>query len=329
MEMRFLSIRELWTLARESVSAWSSDYAPSMGGAIAFYTIFSIAPMLIIIIAVAGLVFGEEAARAELMSQVSDMAGQEAAVAVAGILREASRPGQGLVAMTIGLAVLVVGATTVFAELQSALNRIWQVPDAPSGGGGIWRMILSRIIALVLVVSIAGLLLALVAISTVITALGDVWSAHLGGWEIVLRIVDLIVSLALLTTLFALVYRYVPRADIAWSDVWLGAAVTAVLFIIGRYLIGFYLGTAGIGSAFGAAGSLVVLLMWVYYTAQIFLLGAEFTWVYAHRYGSRAARAEPAASDAGTTLPAPALGMQLVGLAATIGFIIGAFTRRN
>jgi membrane protein len=328
MEMRSLSIGELWTLARESVSAWSSDYAPSMGGAIAFYTIFSIAPMLIIIIAVAGLVFGEEAARVELMSQISEMAGQEAAVAVEGILREASRPGQGLVAMTIGLAVLVVGATTVFTELQSALNRIWQVPDAPSGGG-IWRMILSRIIALVLVVSIAGLLLALVAISTVITALGDVWAAHIGGWEIVLRIVDFIVSLALLTTLFALVYRYVPRADIAWSDVWLGAVVTAVLFIIGRYLIGFYLGTAGIGSAFGAAGSLVVLLMWVYYTAQIFLLGAEFTWVYAHRYGSRAARAELTAADAGDALPAPAAtGMQLVGLAATVGFIIGALTRR-
>jgi membrane protein len=321
-----LRIRDLWSLAKDSVSAWSSDFAPSMGAAIAFYTIFSLAPVLIIVIAVAGLVFGEETARAELMSQISDMAGQEAAVAVEGILREASRPGRGLVAMVLGITAMVIGATTVFTELQSALNRIWQVADAPSGG--IWHTLWLRFIALVLVLGIAGLLLALVAVSAVIAALGDVWTTYVGGWDMALRMVDFVVSVAILTVLFALIYRFVPRANVAWSDVWPGAAVTAILFIIGRYLIGLYLGTAGIGSGFGAAGSLVVLLMWVYYTAQIFLLGAEFTWVYAHRYGSRAT---PVASGTARRLHRPdplTTGMTLVSVVAAIGFVIGLATRR-
>jgi membrane protein len=328
MEVQPLRIRDMWGLTRESVSAWSSDHAPSMGAALAFYTIFSIAPMLIIVIAVAGLVFGEEAAQAELLSRIASTTGEEAAVAVRGILREATRPGRGLVAMMFGIAAMVVGATTVFTELQSALNRVWQVPDPPSGG--IWRTIWSRIVALVLVLAVAGLLLGLVAVSTVITILGDAWTAYLGGWDIALRMIDLVVSFAVLTLLFALIYRFVPRADIAWSDVWLGAAVTAVLFIIGRYLIGLYLGTAGIGSSFGAAGSLVVLLMWVYYSSLIFLLGAEFTWVYARRHGSRAAgagssvvmRSRPA--DGATV----ATGMKLAGFVMAIGFVIGTITRR-
>jgi membrane protein len=318
-----LRIGELWSLGKDSVSAWSEDYAPSMGAAIAFYTIFSLAPMLIIVIAVAGLVFGEEAARAELLSRIGDMAGEDAAGAVEGVLREASRPGRGLVAMVFGVAAIAIGATTVFAELRSALNRIWQVPDPPSGG--IWLTIWSRFIAFILVLAIAGLLLGLVAVSAVITALGDVWTDYLGGWDIVLRLVDLVVSFAVLTTLFALIYRYVPRANIAWSDVWLGAAVTAVLFIIGRYLIGLYLGTAGIGSGFGAAGSLVVLLMWVYYSAQIFLLGAEFTWVYAHRYGSRAVQVSSGTEEQTGPLTT---GMKLIGVVATVGFVIGMITRR-
>jgi membrane protein len=290
-----LRIGELWSLGKESVRSWSEDYAASMGAAIAFYTIFSLAPILIIAIAVAGFVFGEETARAELMSQITDLAGDDVAAAVDGVLREASLPGRGIAAMSFGIIAMVIGATTVFTELRSALNRIWRVPDPPSGG--IWHTLWSRVIAFVLVLAVAALLLGMVAISAAISALGDLWSMYLGGWDIALRVVDLLVSFAILSTLFALIYQYVPHADIAWSDVWLGAAVTAVLFIIGRVLIGLYLGTAGVGSGFGAAGSLVVLLMWVYYSTQIFLLGAEFTWVYAHRMGSRASRT---ASTAGT-----------------------------
>jgi membrane protein len=323
-EASILPIRELWVLLKESVWAWLDDYAPSLGAAIAFYTIFSLAPILIIVIAVAGLVFGEETARAELMSQISGMAGQEAATAVEGVLEEASRPGRGLLAMAFGITVMVIGATTVFTELRSALNRVWQVPDPPEGG--IWHMLWSRVIAFILVLAIAGLLLGLVAVSAVLSALGDVWTAYVGGWDIALRILDLLVSFAILTILFALIYQYVPRADIAWSDVWLGAAVTAVLFIIGRYLIGLYLGTVGVGSGFGAAGSLVVLLMWVYYSAQILLLGAEFTWVYAHRHGSRATQAPPSKDKRRPELLTG--GMKLVGVVAAIGFLIGMVTRR-
>jgi membrane protein len=327
MEASILRIRDLWGLIKESVSAWQDDYAPSLGAAIAFYTIFSLAPMLIIVIFVAGLVFGEETARIELMSQISEVAGQDAATAVEGVLEEARRPGRGLVAMVLGLTAMMIGATTVFTELRSALNRIWQVPDPPEGG--IWQMLWSRVIAFMLVLGIAGLLLGLVALSAVIAALGDVWSTYLGGWHIVLRLVDFVASFAILTTILAFIYRYVPHVNIAWSDVWLGAAVTAALFIIGRMLIGLYLGTAGIASGFGAAGSLVVLLMWVYYTAQIFLLGAEFTWVYAHRYGSRSGGAPAGAAEksTGTAGQWPA-GMKLVGIVAAIGFAIGMITRR-
>ena len=327
MEASILPISELWVLLKESVSAWIDDYAMSLGAAIAFYTIFSLAPILIIVIFVAGLVFGEETARTELMSQISEFVGEDAAAAVEGVLEEASRPGSGLLAMAFSIVVLVVGATTVFTELRSALNRIWQVPDLPEGG--IWTMLWSRAIAFVLVLAVAALLLGLVAVSAMLSALGDVWSAYIGGWDIALRLLDLLVSFAILTILFALIYEYVPRADIAWSDVWLGAAVTAVLFIIGRYLIGLYLGTVGVGSGFGAAGSLVVLLMWVYYTAQIFLLGAEFTWVYAHRHGSRAT-GSPSGKDRRRPEELQPLsgGMKLVGVVAAIGFVIGMITRR-
>jgi membrane protein len=288
MEVQPLPIRELWGLAKESVSAWSSDYAPSMGAAIAFYTIFSIAPMLIIVIAVAGLVFGEEAARAELMSQIPSMAGEEAAVAVGAFC--ARRAGRAEASSPSCLRHRRHGGRRNHRLHRTAERAQSHLAGARSAraavsGACIW----SRIIALVLVLGIAGLLLGLVAVSTVITALGDVWSAYLGGWDIVLRM-SISSSASPSSHAVRLDLPLRPRADIAWSDVWLGAAVTAVLFIIGRYLIGLYLGTAGIGSGFGAAGSLVVLLMWVYYTAQIFLLGAEFTWVYAHRHGSRAAR---------------------------------------
>lgn len=326
MEFAVLRIGELWSLGKDTVWAWISDYAPSMGAAIAFYTIFSLAPILIIALAVAGLVFGEEAARAELMRQIAGVAGQDTADAVDGLLREAGRPGRGVTAMALGIPVIVFGATTVFTELRSALNRIWQVPDPPSGG--IWQTLWSRFVALVLVLSTAALLLGLVALSAVVSALGELWSQWLGGWNYGVRIVDFAVSFGILTTLFALIYRYVPHANVAWRDVWLGAAVTAVLFIIGRYLIGFYLGTAGIGSGFGAAGSLVVLLMWIYYSAQIFLLGAEFTWVYARRHGSRSERAVAETSPRANRPEPLAAGTTLVGLAAMAGYVVGVITRK-
>lgn len=324
--MTALRVGDVWKLTKEAVSAWSEDYAPSMGAAIAFYTIFSIAPVLIIIIAVAGFFFGEEAARGELFGQIRGMLGDEAAVAVQGIVREASRPGRGIIALAVGVAVIVVGATTMFAELTSALNRIWRAPTTEPGG--IWATIRARLKSFALVLGIALLLLVWLAASAILSAIGNWWSAYLGGWETALQVLNFAVGFAILTALFAFMYRFLPRSDIAWGDVWLGAAVTAVLFIIGRYLIGLYLATAGVGSGFGAAGSLVVLLMWVYYSAQIFLFGAEFTWVYAHRHGSRVAATS---GDRPATGPetAPAFdGLRFVALFALAGFILGMTARR-
>jgi membrane protein len=280
-----LRIRDLWELIKETIWAWSDDYAPSMGAALAFYTIFSIAPVLVIVLAIAGFIFGEEAARGELFSRIGAFLGEEAAVAVQGIVREAGKPGRGIVAAVSGGVAMIIGATTVFAELQSDLNRIWRAPG--ESGGGWLQIVTTRLTAFVLVLGIALLLLVAIVASTALSIIGAWWSTYLGGWSLVLQVLNFAVMFAAITTSFALIYRYVPEADVAWRDVWLGAAVTAVLFTIGRYLIGLYLSTAGVGSGFGAAGSLVILLMWVYYSAQVFLLGAEFTWVYARRYGSR------------------------------------------
>lgn len=293
-----MRIRDLWALMKETVSAWSDDYAPSMGAALAFYTIFSIAPVLVIVLAIAGFMFGEEAARGELFSRIRAFLGDEAATAVQGIVREAGEPGRGIVAAVTGVAAMMIGATTVFAELQGDLNRIWRTPG--ESGGGWMQIVTRRLTAFVLVLGIALMLLLAIVASTALSVIGDWWSAYLGGWNIVLQVLNFAIIFAAITTAFALIYKYVPEAGVAWSDVWLGAAVTAVLFLIGRYLIGLYLSTAGVGSGFGAAGSLVILLMWVYYSAQVFLLGAEFTWVYAQRYGSRSGGKRQRTSDAGT-----------------------------
>lgn len=280
-----MRLRDLWELIKETISAWSDDYAASMGAALAFYTIFSVAPVLVIVLAIAGFIFGEEAARGELFSRIGAFLGEEAAVAVQGIVREAGEPGRGIVAAATGAVAMIIGATTVFAELQSDLNRIWRTSG--ESGGGWMQIVTGRLTAFVLVLGIALLLLVAIVAGTALSLIGEWWSVYLGGWSIVLQVLNFAIMFAAITTAFALIYRYVPEANVAWRDVWLGAAVTAVLFLIGRYLIGLYLSTAGVGSGFGAAGSLVILLMWVYYSAQVFLLGAEFTWVYAQRFGSR------------------------------------------
>lgn len=321
-----MRIGEVWKLTREALSAWSEDYAPSMGAAIAFYTIFSVAPVLIVIIAVAGFFFGEEAARGELFGQIRGMLGDEAAAAVQGIVREASRPGSGIVALTVGAAMIVVGATTMFAELTSAINRIWRAPAAEPGG--MRAAVVARVKSLALVLGIALLLLVWLAASAILSAIGNWWSAYLGGWEMALQVINFAVGFAILTTLFAFMYRFLPRTGVAWGDVWLGAAVTAVLFIIGRYLIGLYLTTAGVGSGFGAAGSLVVLLMWVYYSAQIFLFGAEFTRAYAHRHGSHAASVSVDRPASGSETAPAFAGLRFVALFAIVGFILGMTAKR-
>jgi membrane protein len=283
-----VAIVRIWSLIRKSVASWVDDYAPSMGAALAYYTLFSIAPLLIIAIAVAGFIFGEAAARGEIVARISDMIGHEGAVAVQALLRSASLPAQDIFATVVGVITLVIGATTVFAELQSDLDRIWRVPT-PAQGSGLWNLIRGRLNSFGLVLGVGILLVVSLFVSTGISAFGKWSKGVIEGREVILHALHFIVSFAITTSLFAMIYKIMPRARIAWRDVWVGAAVTGLLFEIGKFLIAFYLGKTGAASGFGAAASLVVLLLWVYFSAQIFLLGAEFTWVYAHEYGSMAA----------------------------------------
>ena len=293
-----LSPQEIWSVVKESLVAWIDDYAPSMGAALAYYTIFSIAPLLLIVIAVAGFFFGEDAARGAIFAQLHGMLGTEGAAAVQGLLKSVNHPAESIVATLIGLITLLIGATTVFGELQDALNRIWRAPAA-ANSGGLASLLRARVLAFGMILGIGFLLMVSLLLSAGLAALGTWWGPLFGGWEALLHLVNFVVSFAIITALFAMIYKIMPRVAVAWRDVWIGAAVTALLFTVGKFLIGLYIGKSGVTSGFGAAGSLVVLLLWVYYSTQIFLLGAEFTWVYAHRYGScRARSTEPNFSPA-------------------------------
>lgn len=271
-----------WHLIKAAVSSWVDDFAPSMGAALSYYTVFSLAPMLLIVIGVAGLVFGADAARGEIVAQLRGLMGEQGAVAVEELLKSASDPGQGILATIIGFATLLVGATAVFAELQSSLDRIWRTP-APINENGIWGMIRTRFLSFGLILGLGFLMIVSLVLSAALAALGNWWGSYLGNWEFVLQALNFVFSFAVVTVMFAAIYKFMPHAKIEWPNVWVGAIVTALLFTIGKFLIGLYIGKSGVASGFGAAGSFAVLLVWVYYSAQIFLLGAEFTWVYSHR----------------------------------------------
>jgi membrane protein len=293
------AIKQWFSLLRESVNSWSADYCPSMGAAISYYTLFSIAPLLLIVIAVAGFVFGDEAARGEIFGQLRGLLGSDGAKAVEDLLQAANRPGAGIVSAITGIAVLLLGATTVFNELQNALDRIWRAP-AREKASGIWNLLRTRLLSFGMVLGIAFLLMVSLVVSAALAALGKWWTP--AGWEAVMHVLDILISFGLVTVMFALIYRIIPRAHVAWHDVWIGAAVTSLLFAIGKFAIGLYLGKSSVASSFGAAGSFVILMVWVYYSAQIFLFGAEFTWVYAHERGSRRGERRPHAAQAS---PAP------------------------
>jgi membrane protein len=276
-----------YQLIKKSVSAWIDDYAPSMGAAISYYTVFSIAPLLLIVIAVAGFVWGREAVQGEIVGQLTELIGKDGATGIQALIESANQPTKGLVATAISIVVLVIGATTVFAELQSALDRIWQVPKAPNVSG-IWALFRSRLLSLGFILGLGFLLLVSLVSSAGIAAMGKWASGLLPGWETMLYLINTMFSLGIATLLFAMIFKFMPQAKVSWRDVWVGAGVTAVLFEVGKTLISLYIGKSSITSSFAAAGSLVVLLVWVYYSAQIFLLGAEFTWVYANEHGSLA-----------------------------------------
>jgi membrane protein len=279
-------------LLKKAGAAWLDDYAPSMGAALSYYTVFSLAPMLLIVIAVAGLVFGQDAARGALFGQLHGLMGADAAQAIEGLLASVSRPSQGIAATSIGVAVLLVGATSVFGELQDALDRIWRVADRPKPSG-VWGLLRSRLLSFGLILGIAFLLMVSLVVSAAVAALGKWWSPFFGDWEVLAQGITVLFDLVVTTFAFAMIYKLMPRADVRWHDVWIGAGVTATLFSLGRLLISLYIGKSGVASGYGAAGSLVVVFLWVYYSAQIFLLGAEFTWAYATTYGSMHHRQPP------------------------------------
>ena len=298
--------KQLYELCRQSVVAWVDDYAPSMGAAISYYTIFSLAPLLVIVIAIAGALFGRDAAQGRIVDQISGLVGHEGATAVEAMLRSVSEPDKGLIAGLVSGVVLLVGATTVFAELQSALDRIWHVPDREKPSG-LWAVLRARLLSFGLILGLAFLLMVSLVVSAGLAAFGSWFGGLLPGWELLLQGLNVVISLGIVTLLFALIYKLMPTARIAWHDVWVGALVTAVLFELGKLGIGLYLGKSGVNESFAAAGSLVLLVAWVYYAAQIFLLGAEFTKVHANAQGSAsgtkamaATEIEAAEKDAGT-----------------------------
>jgi len=292
-----MGYRELADLLRAAAVNWVHDYAQSMGAALAFYTMFSIAPLLLIVVSVAGLVVGEDTARGEIYTQLDGMLGSEGAQAVQGLLETARRPAGQLLPGVVGLVVLFIGATTVFAELQDALDRIWRAP-ARTSGGGLWRLLRARLLSFGMILGIGFLLMVSLAFSAGLAALNRWWDPLFEGWTRVAHAIDVGISVLLSTLVFAMIYKAMPRVRIDWKDVWIGAAFTAILFVAGKFLIGAYIGRTGISTAFGAAASLVIVLLWVYYSAQIFLFGAEFTWVYSHKYGSRKGTTAPGAGAA-------------------------------
>ncbi|WP_232294693.1 YihY/virulence factor BrkB family protein [Achromobacter piechaudii] len=292
-----MAIKRLYALVKQTVMNWLDDYAPSMGAAIAFYTVFSLAPLVIIVIGIAGFFWGHEAAQGQLFEQISALVGAEGGKAVESVVLGAQEPAQGIAATVISVVMLVIGSTTVFSELQSALDRIWKVNAKKQSG--IWALIRARLLSFGLILTLAFLLIVSLIVSTVLAALGSWLGGGDPGWGLLLQAVNEAVTVGILTLLFGMIYRFMPQAPVAWRDVWAGAFVTAVLFEIGKFLIGLYMAKASIASSYAAAGSLVVVLIWVYFAAQVFLLGAEFTRVFAeaHRSHTERSPASPGGSD--------------------------------
>ena len=266
-------------LFREACRNWVADEAASMGAALAFYTLFSMAPLLLLVISIAGIAIGADTARGLISEQLTTLLGQQGADAVERVLVAADDRGKGIFAAIVSAATLVIGATTVFAELRRDLDRIWKTKKPEVRG--VLRIIWARLWSFGLVLTIGFLLMVSLALSALVTAFGALLAQYLPGAPIILRSLEFVVSLLVVTGLFAMIYKILPSARIEWRDVWVGAAATSLLFWIGKYLIGLYLARSAVASPFGAAGTLIVVIVWVYYSAQIFFLGAEFTRAYA------------------------------------------------
>jgi membrane protein len=275
------------TLLKATCVEWYADRGARLGAALAFYTLFSLAPLLLIIIAIAALAFGQEVAHAQIIRQIEGLIGAQGAQAIQTVIENASRPSSGVAATLIGLATLLFGATVVFSELQDALNGIWKIPAKPERGMVI-GLIRDRFLSFAMVLAIGLLLLVVIVANAVLTAVVQIFGEILPAQASFLHMANFTLLFGIVTLLFAMIYKVLPDTNIAWSDVIIGALATALLFMVGKFLIGLYLVYSSVTSAYGAAGSLVVVLVWVYYSAQIFYFGAEFTKVYATRKGHRA-----------------------------------------
>ena len=281
-----MTLQGLWRVLGRAVAGWWADNVPHLGAALSYYTLFSLAPILIVAIAIAGLAFGAEAVRGEIVHQIDDLVGREGGLAVQAMLQGAAKPSSSIPATIIGVITFFLGATGAFLELQTALNTIWRVK--PKSDASWFRVLLmQRLVSFGLVVGVGFLMLTSLLVSATLAALhrymGHAFPAVAVLWEAL----NVIVSLGVITLLFAMVYKVLPDVKLAWSDVWVGGLVTAGLFTIGKSVIGLYLGTSGFSSSYGAAGSVVVLLVWVFYSSQIVLLGAEFTREYVSEFGRR------------------------------------------
>jgi len=269
-----------WALLKKTASRWSDHNTPRLGAALAYYTVLSMAPLLVVAIGIAGLAFGDQAARGEIVSQVSDLVGSDIAKIVQDLLKSVHQQNHGLAASLFGGATLLIGASAVFGELRDSLNLIWNHDTQPLGLSG---MVKYRLFTFAVVVTVGFLLLVSLVVNTLLAFLGTYVGSRLPVPPVLALVMEPVISILITAFLFALIYKYIPDVRVRWRDVQIGALFTAVLFSAGKSLIGLYLGKASVGSAYGAAGSLVVLLVWVYYSSQIFFFGAEFTKVYSER----------------------------------------------
>lgn len=287
------------SMVKQVATEWSEDKVPQLGAALAFYTALSIAPLLVISLGIAAAVFGQEAAQGQVVAQLGDLVGEQGAKAIQEMIANANQPAEGVFATVLSTIILLFGASGVFGQLQESLNTIWEVQPKP--GRGILGIIRDRFLSFAMVLGCAFLLLVSLLLSTALGALGSVLDRLPESLEWLSHALHLGVSFIVITLLFAMMFKYLPDVKIQWRDVWLGAVITAALFTIGKFAIGLYLGKSSMASSYGVAGSFVVLLVWVYYSAQILFAGAEFTQVYADRYGSRivpAENAEPLTAEA-------------------------------
>jgi len=330
-----------WSLLRQTFTEWSEDGAPRLGAALAYYSVFSIGPLLLIAISVASLAFEAGAVEQGVMAQISKLVGEEGAKAVQSLLANASLGGGSIWGMVIGVGVLLFGAIAVVVQLKDALNIIWDVED--QAAGGLWGFLRKYALSLAAVLGLGFLLAISLFTTTMLSAMGSALGSGLPPGLMVA--INFVADLAVLTLLFAMMFKWLPDTEIAWSDVWVGAALTTVLFVAGKYAISLYLGQQGLESTFGAASSIVLILVWIYYSAQIVFFGAEFTQVYARQRGSHAALATPehrgtsgALTTSGAMTKSEAVDAHIkehmpylayVAVAGTVGLAVGALLMRN